>query len=389
MPPTRRQAIAQFSAFLAASPLARGQQPPPALADRAPSLEEVTSIFDFEPIARQKVPRAAYDYVVGGIDGEFSIRRNRKAFDYVSIVPSPLTAVTKPDTGIELFGIRMPYPILVAPTGSQGRMHPEGELAMHQGATAAEALMIVSSASSFPIEKIAPAAKGPLWFQLYATDTPEGTQERVERAQDAGCRAVCLTADTQYYSHRERLLHDRNLGENPPAQRSARARRGAPPNPYRISPQTPDLDWNMLKTLRKYTKVPLLLKGVMTAEDAKMAAELGFDGLVVSNHGARYLDYVDATIEVLPEVVDAVRGRIPVLVDGGFRRGSDVFKALAIGAKAVCLGRATVWGLGAFGAPGAERAIRMVQSELELAMIAAGRTSLKSIDRSAVRYEFP
>ena len=144
-----------------------------------------------------------------------------------------------------------------------------------------------------------------------------------------------------------------------------------------------------LKTLRKYTKVPLLLKGVMTAEDAKMAAELGFDGLVVSNHGARYLDYVDATIEVLPEVVDAVRGRIPVLVDGGFRRGSDVFKALAIGAKAVCLGRATVWGLGAFGAPGAERAIRMVQSELELAMIAAGRTSLKSIDRSAVRYEFP
>ncbi|MBI3778367.1 MAG: alpha-hydroxy-acid oxidizing protein [Gammaproteobacteria bacterium] len=300
------------------------------------------------------------------------------------------------NTSTEVLGTRMDYPIMVAPTAGHGQLHPEGELATHRGATAASKTpMIVSINMSFRIDKIAAAAEGPLWFQLYARDTAEANRELVEKAQAAGCRAVVLTVDVQYYSHRERVLHDRNLSGPTAATAGSRARaRGArspgpPPNPYGVGGQTPYLEWGILEQLRAFTKVPLLLKGILTAEDARLAVERGVDGIIISNHGGRYLEYAPSTLEVLPEIVDAVEGRIPVLIDGGFRRGTDILKALALGAKAVGLGRVPRWGLAAYGAPGVQRVLEILQAELVLAMAQAGRSTLNVINRTAVRTDFP
>jgi isopentenyl diphosphate isomerase/L-lactate dehydrogenase-like FMN-dependent dehydrogenase len=264
-------------------------------------------------------------------------------------------------------------------------------MATHRGATAASSTpMIVSVNASFPIDKIAEAAKGPLWFQLYARDTADGNRELIERAVGAGCKAVVLTVDVQTLSHRERALHNRNLTRSVVTRRP-RAREEAAETPftrYKISPQTPYVDWGIIEQLRGFTKVPLLAKGILTGEDAQLAVERGLDGIVVSNHGARYLDYAPSTLEVLPEVIDAAAGRVPVLIDSGFRRGSDIVKALALGAKAVCVGRAPRWGLGAFGAPGVQRVLEILQSEVVLTMGQIGRSKLASLDRSAVKTDF-
>lgn len=388
---TRRAAFSRLGAFLAASPLLRPQQAPPAFGDRFPALDEIGSVLDFERVARAKITQTAYDYIVGGVDGEFTLRRNRQAFDWATLVPRAVADAGSIDFSTEILGQKLDSPILIAPTAAHEQLHPQGELATHQGATEAKTLMVVSSNASYPIDKIAAAAKGPLWFQLYARETPEGTRERVERAQEAGCRAVCFTVDVQYHSHRERLLHGRHLSMPVPGMTRTRSRRGPEPPPprYRLSAQTPGISWTTIKELRAYTIVPLLLKGILTAEDAAMAIELGADGIVVSNHGGRYLDYAPATFEVLPEIADAVRGRIPVLMDGGVRRGTDVLKALALGARGVLVGRAPLWGLGAFGAVGVQRVLEMLQAELALAMADTGRQNIASIDRTAVSVEFP
>jgi isopentenyl diphosphate isomerase/L-lactate dehydrogenase-like FMN-dependent dehydrogenase len=284
----------------------------------------------------------------------------------------------------------MDYPLMIAPTAGHEQLHAEGELATHRGATsAAKTPMIVSINASYPIDKIAAAADGPLWFQLYARSTADANRELVERAVGAGCRAVVLTVDVQILSHRERLLRNRNLSRAP---RRPLARPGAQTSPltaYRIGGQTPYLDWSIIEQLRGITKVPLLLKGILTAEDARLAVERGVEGIVVSNHGGRYLDYAPSTLEVLPEIADAVAGRIPVLIDSGFRRGSDVAKALALGAKAVCLGRVPRWGLGAYGAPGVQRVLEILQRELVMTMTQIGRPTLASLDRTAVRLDLP
>jgi 4-hydroxymandelate oxidase len=355
-------------------------------------MDELLTAFDFEPVAYAKVPRQAYDYTALGVEGEFTLRRNREAFDWVDIVPRAVVDVSAVNTSTEILGIKMDYPIMIAPTAGHAQLHPEGELATHKGATAAKTPMIVSTVASFPIDKIAEAAEGPLWFQLYAADNEEGNQELIGRAVAAGCRAIALTVDVQYTSHRERLLHNRHLGSLPAAATtSTRRRRGAanqPPHPYYINGQTPYLSWELVDQLRGMAKAPFLLKGILTAEDAVMAVERGVDAIVVSNHGGRYLDYAPSSLEVLPEICDAVKGRIPVLVDSGFRRGSDIFKALALGAKAVCLGRVPRWGLGAYGAPGVQRVLEILQAELMLTMAHAGRPTLASIDRTAVRTRF-
>ena len=385
---SRRRALRGIAGFLAASPL-RAQQDPFRDHSRAPGLDEMLSAFDFEPVAYAKVPRAAYDYTALGVEGEFTLRRNREAFEWVDIVPRAVADVSRIATSTEILGLKMDFPILIAPTAGHAQLHPDGELATHRGATAARTPLIVSTVASFPIDKIAAAAGGPLWFQLYASESEDRNRELVENAQAAGCRAIALTVDVQYTSHRERMLHDRNLAAAPPTIRSSQ-RRGAqpPPNPYGINGQTPFLDWGILDQLRKFAKVPLLLKGILTAEDAKLAVERGLHGIIVSNHGGRYLDYAPSTLEVLPEIVDAVKGRIPVLIDSGFRRGSDIFKALALGANAVCLGRVPRWGLAAYGAPGVQRVLEILQAELVTAMAQAGRPTLASIDRSAVRTRF-
>ncbi len=392
---TRRSALRRLAAFLAGSPLLRGQQDPFRDHSRVPAMDELLTTLDFEPVAYAKIPRDAYDYMALGAESEVTLRRNRQAFDWVSFVPKGVADVSSVTPAAELLGVRMAFPIFVSPTATQGQLHPQGEMAMHQGATAASGtLMMISVNASFPIEKIAAAAAGPVWYQLYARATVDENRELLERAQQAGCRAVAITADEPVGSYREPTLHDRHMSEGPGLGRGrATATRNrqvpAPQNAkYGVSGGQPWLDWKLMDAIRPFIKVPLLAKGILTAESARACVAHGLDGIIVSNHGGRALDYSPSTLEALPEVVDAVQGRIPVLMDGGVRRGSDVLKALALGAKAVGLGRAPRWGLAGYGPAGTQRVLEIVQGELVLAMADTGRPRLDSIDRTLVKIDF-
>ncbi len=382
---TRRDALQGLALFLAQSPLWSAQQSE-GTADALPTLEEMINVFDFDPVCKAKTPKAAYEYVSGGGWDEFTLHRNREAFRKITFRPRFLREVDQLDLSFTLFGKQLSAPIFVAPTGSHAVVHPDGELATARAAGGADTLMVVSSSSSYPIEKIAAVATGPLWFQLYAAADIAGTRERVLRALDAGCQAVCFTVDAPYVAPRERDF--RNRLERSNTQRPARSRRGEEkvPTQYGLEPRlTAFLNWDFVDQLRGWVKTPLLIKGILTSEDALLAAEHGADGVVVSNHGGRYLDGDPATIEVLPEIVDALGGRIPALVDSGFRRGTDILKALAIGARAVLVGRAPLWGLGAFGEPGARRVLEILRKELAWAMALSGRANIAAIDRSLIR----
>ena len=404
---TRRSALLGMSSFFAASPILRGQQDPFRDSSRVPGMNELLNAFDFEAAAYAKLPRDAYDYTALGVQGEFTLRRNRQAFDWVELLPKGVVDVSSVKTATEVLGTKMAFPIMVAPTASHLSLHPEGELGTHQGATAASNTpYIISNNASFPIDKIAQAANGPIWFQLYHKETVEDNQEYIERAQDCGCRAVVVTNDgngagTSRTGPRERDMHDRNLNSRRMEQDSGnggrpvlgastgRTRRQGAPSKYGLTGGGRSLDWKLMDGIHSVTKVPILTKGILTGEDAKACVEHGLDGIIVSNHGGRAMDYGPSTLEVLAEVVDAVQGRIPVLIDSGFRRGSDILKALALGAKAVCLGRVPRWGLAAYGPVGSQRILEIMQAELVMAMAATGRPSLESINRTLVRTDFP
>jgi len=375
---TRREAARNLSLFLAGSPLLHAQEPA--------RPDDLINVFDFDPLCKARVPTAAYDYVSGGAWDEWTLRRNREGFGRITFRPRFLVEVDKLDLTTTLFGQKLAMPILVAPTGTHGLFHPEGELATARGAGAAGAAMVVSTSSTFPIDKIAAAAAGPLWFQLYTGPDLDGTREKVETAVSAGCRAVCLTVDAPYHAPRERDI--RNQLERLPERKSRRVREPEAPNPFNLPLRFQStLNWKFLTELAGYAKVPVLVKGVLTAEDTRLAIEHGAAGIIVSNHGGRYLDGDPSTIEVLPEIIDAAGGKIPILIDGGFRRGTDVLKALAIGAKAVLVGRPPLWGLGAFGEPGVRRVMEILKRELAWAMGLAGRPTIASIDRSLVRID--
>jgi isopentenyl diphosphate isomerase/L-lactate dehydrogenase-like FMN-dependent dehydrogenase len=380
----RRNAFRALAGFLAGSPLLRSQQDPFRDHSRVPGLNELITAFDFEPVAYAKVPRYNYDYTAYGTDSEFTLRRNREAFDWVELIPNRVLDVSPIQTATEILGTKMDYPIIVSPSAGHTMLHPDGELATYQGATAASNTpYIVSNASSFPFEKIAPAAKGPLWFQLYMKPELDDNRELLDRVQAAGAQAVVVTLDQQTAEH-DRILHDRNLTTRTPA-----TRRTPPRNPYRLPEYRLFYTWKLLEQIRRVVKVPMLAKGILTAEDAKQCLECGLDGVYVSNHGGRSLDYSPATLEVLPEIVDAVGGKVPVIFDSGVRRGTDALKALALGARAVCLGRVPRWGLGAYGAPGVQRILEILQAELVQGMAYTGRPNLASVDRTIVRTDFP
>lgn len=387
----RREAFLALCGFLAGSPLARGQQDTFRDHSRVPGIDELITAFDFEPVAYAKIPRDAFDYTAQGVDSEFTLRRNREAFEWVKIVPKSIVDVASVQTETEILGTKLAFPIMIAPTAGQGQLHPQGEVAMIQGAGAASATpMIVSNNSSTPLDKIAAAAKCPMWFQLYPRQQVDASRELVEGAQAAGARAIVVTVDQQA-SYYERQLHNRRLASVSSAARrtSTRGQPTGQSNPYRILDTRLWYDWTLIDQIRPFVKVPLLIKGVLTAEDAKACVEHGVDGIVVSNHGGRSLDYGPSTLEALPEITSVVKGRVPVLIDSGFRRGSDIFKALALGATAVCVGRVSRWGLAAYGAPGAQRVLEILQNELTMTMAQAGRPTLKSIDQNAVRTDFP
>tara|TARA_B100001123_G_scaffold53926_1_gene56832 strand:+ start:9449 stop:10639 length:1191 start_codon:yes stop_codon:yes gene_type:complete len=386
-PVSRREALLGLASFLAASPLLRAQQDPSPLSlhHRVPGFSEMLTPWDFEPVFRANVPRAVYDYTAHGTDSEFTLRRNRDAFDWVKLKERRSISKNSINTSLTLFGNALSTPLMLAPTARQRPLHSDGELAMYEAATRANQTMIVSHASSFPFDRIAKASHGPLWFQFYPRPDRVLSEQILADVQTAGASAVVVTIDQQASSY-ERALHNRHLGGAP---RSAQ-----PPslneadNPYGVRSGRLWYDWQYLDDIRPMISVPVLAKGILTAEGARRCLDIGFDGIVVSNHGGRALDYGPSTLEVLQEVVAGVGGRVPVLIDSGFRRGTDVVKALALGATAVCLGRVPRWGLGAFGVDGAHRVLDILQTELIQTMSTIGCRTLDEIDDTVVTTKF-
>jgi len=405
---SRRKALAALAGVVAGVPLfgsrAVAQLDPRPLKDhkRLPGLDEIVGAYDFEPLMFANVPQSIYDYTAHGDGSEFTLRRNRQAFEWVDLIAGNAVDASRVDLSCEILGTRMKYPIIVAPSATQVPLHPDGEGGMHQAATqAANTPMILSQNTSMSVARVAAAAKGPLWWQFYPTPNLEATKEILDTALNAGCTAVVVTVDQQA-SFYERTQQDRNLGGRGAGQggRGAGGQGGrggttgasstpaAGPARYRIQAGRLWYTWQYLDEVRRMLKVPLLVKGILTAEDAMLCIEHGADGIIVSNHGGRSMDYGPSTLEVLPEIVAAVNRRVPVLTDSGYRSGTDILKALALGADAVLLGRTTRWALGAFGAPGVQRLLEIVQRELIEATAAAGRSTRASIDTSLVRTRF-
>lgn len=353
---------------------------------------EALNVFDFEPVARQTLPPAHFGYLATGVDDDATLRANREGFSRFQIRTRRLVDVSKVDTSTELFGTTWKTPIVLAPVAAQKAFHPDGEVAAARAAGAKGHLLILSTATTVSVEEVTSARGGPVWYQLYPTDTWRITQALVKRAETAGCPVLVLTVDlpagrnTETQSRFAKEDTRRCSSCHQPSWQGylRRKRMFDGLDLTGVSLFSPGLTWDFVRRLKDTTKMKLVLKGLETREDAELAAQYGVDGIIVSNHGGRAQESGRATIECLSEVVDAVRGKMPVLVDGGFRRGTDIFKALALGAKAVCIGRPYGWGLAAFGQPGVEKVLELLTRELELMMRHAGVTSLAKLTRSFV-----
>jgi (S)-2-hydroxy-acid oxidase len=393
--PSRRNALARVAGLLAASPIAAAvaQSDPRPLSEhrRALSLAEMQTSFDFEPVFFGNVLLPVYDYTAHGDGSEFTLRRNRQAFDWVDIVPTRAAIPeSQVDLSSELLGLKMKFPIIVAPSSGQGALHPDAEIGMFKAATAASnTLMMLSAGSSVPVTQVATAAPGgTLWAQHYPIESLTITQRAMDTYQNAGCNGIIVTVDQQA-SYYERDLQDRHLGGRAGGARAvggATAPTGSAR--YRIGGGRLWYTWQYIDDVRKMVKGKLLIKGILDPQDAKLAIEHGVDAIIVSNHGGRSMDYGPSTLEVLPEIVAAVNGRIPVLFDSGVRRGADIFKALALGANGVMLGRTARWGLAAFGTAGAQRLIEILQQELVQVAAAVGCAKLSDINKTTVKPTF-
>jgi 4-hydroxymandelate oxidase len=339
----------------------------------------------------------AWDYVTGAAADELTVKSNREAYQKIRLKPNVLVDVSALDTRVTLFGKQHAFPILLAPTSYHKLAHPEGELATARGAGAADTTMVVSSFATTTIEDIAGVAKGPLWFQLYVQHDHGFTRDLVQRAEAAGCQALCVTVDTPVGGARNR---EQRASFTLPQGLDQANLRGLKIDGVKMSDRTlshrpsehsifsavldPSLTWKDIEWIRSYAKIPVLLKGVLNPEDADRAVKSGASGLIVSNHGGRNLDTVPATAEALPLVVEKVTGRVPVLVDGGIRRGTDVLKAMALGANAVLIGRPYLYALSVAGDAGVAKVLEILQSEFQMAMALTGRPNIKSIDRSVL-----
>jgi 4-hydroxymandelate oxidase len=400
---TRREALASLLSAAVASPVLgrpprersgaarQTAQPAPAAppADRAAPL---VSVGDYEATAKTRMSRMAYEYVAGGAGDEITLRANREAFDRLRLHPRVLVDVSQLDTRVRLFDQELPFPILLAPTAYHRLVHPEGELATVRGAANAGATLVVSSFATTSVEDMSRAAKGPLWFQVYVNKDRGFTRELVQRAERSGCRVLCVTVDSPVVGARNREARA-GFALPPGIERSNLKGLGSNvagashrPGEREIYSAVldPRLTWKEIEWLRSFATVPVLIKGVLSPDDAAKAADAGLAGVMVSNHGARNLDTVPATIEALPRIADAVKGRLPLLIDGGIRRGTDVLKALALGASAVLVGRPYLYGLGTSGAEGVTRVVGILRTELEMAMALTGRRTLAEIDRSVL-----
>ncbi|MEO7772918.1 MAG: alpha-hydroxy acid oxidase [Gemmatimonadaceae bacterium] len=351
--------------------------------------QPLASLGDFERAAHAVMTPMAYDYISGGAGDEVTLGWNQSAYSDIKLRSRILVDVSHIDTSVTIFGQKLAHPIVLSPTAYHKLVHPEGEVATARGAGAANAALVVSSFATTSIEDIARAATGPLWLQLYAQPDRGFTKAWVERAEAAGCKAICLTVDTPVLGARNRetrigfKLPDGVTRVNLEALGKTEAQASHRPTEGQIysSVLDPRLTWKEVSWLRGFAKVPVLLKGVLDPDDAKHAVDAGVSGLIVSNHGARNLDTVPATITALPRVAEAVAGRVPIMMDGGIRRGTDVLKALALGATVVGIGRPYLYGLAVDGSNGVKHVVDILRTELEMAMALTGRTSIKAIDR--------
>jgi len=348
------------------------------------------NIYEYEALAKERLPQAEYDFIAGGATDELTLRRTRAVFDAIMLRPRMLVDISQPDLSTTVLGQPIPFPILVDPAGGHGRAHADGELATVRAAGAMGTVMLLSSGSTYRLEEVAQAATGTIWFQQYLYKDQGLTQRMAHRAQEAGYSALCLTLDSTVRAKRERNIRNNYsspsspnyAGLEVPGEYSWGLSSDAPRGVNQLIDRAatwPYIDW-----LADHTPLPLVVKGIMTAEDARLCAEHGVKGIIVSNHGARQLDTTFASIEVLPEVVEAVEGRCEVYLDGGIRRGTDILKALALGARAVLIGRPLFWGLAVDGEAGVRAILQILRDELEMAMGMCGRPTIASLDRSVL-----
>jgi 4-hydroxymandelate oxidase len=356
--------------------------------------ERAIDVFDFEAVARAKLSEPHWTFLSMGVQHEVTLRRNRSAFDEVALRPRRLVDTRELHTSLELFGQKLASPILLAPCGSQQAFHPEGERAVARAARKGDRVQVLSTGSSTPLDEVVEARGGPVWFQLYTPRVMPFTRGMLKRAEDAGCPVVVLTVDQfGVGQNRDRMRRFRRR-ENPQCQAchdslvedvffGVTGALGV--DPMEALSDLMTLDWGFVDRIRDVTDRKLVVKGILTAEDAALCVEHGADGIVVSNHGGRAEDSGLSSIEVLPEIVRAVAGRVPILIDSGFRRGTDLFKALAVGADAVLVGRPYLWGLASFGQEGVEAVLELLDRELREIMVEMGTPGLDAITRDHVR----
>jgi 4-hydroxymandelate oxidase len=396
MKTTRRQAIVGLgSAAMAAAVLPGSsaaaeslQKPKSPVKDTA--LADAVALPDFEAVAEERMTHNAWEYINSGAADQITLRWNREALDKLRLNPRVLRDVAKVDTRVKVLGHELAYPILLAPTALHKLAHPEGERATARGAGRAETLMTLSTMASMSLEDVAKAATGPLWFQLYVQKDKGFTENLVARAVASGYKALVVTVDTPVEGARNR--QERAKFHLPPGVELANLKGLKVERDERLDTERKvfenilphKLTWKDIEWLQSVSKVPVLLKGILNAEDADIAARSGVAGIVVSNHGARNLDTVPATIDALPRVTDKVAGRMLVLMDGGVRRGTDVLKALALGANAVLVGRPIFYGLATGGAEGVTKMLNILRKELEMAMALCGIDRVEKIDRSVL-----
>ena len=388
-----------FTRLLHASdgPRARFDDSALQLAQQIRTAGEALNVFDFEPVAKQNIPVAHWGYLATGTDDDATIQANRQGFDRWAMRPRRLVDVSRLETSVSWFGTRYPTPIVVNPVGSQKAFHPLGEIAVARAAKAKDHLMVLSTVATTSIEDAIEARDGPVWFQLYHQQDWAITRQMVKRMEKAGAPAIVFTVDLLGGSNRETMIREArkdtrtctkcHLGGAPLPGVSGRVddrdnRRKPNLVGYQKLTPIPEVGtptWEFVDRLKQSTNMKVLIKGIVTSEDADLAVQHGVDGLFVSNHGGRAENSHRATITSLPDVVQGTQARIPVICDGGFRRGTDVFKAMALGATSVGIGRPYIWGLGAFGQEGVEAVLGLLRKEFEVAMKQSGTTSLSAI----------
>jgi isopentenyl diphosphate isomerase/L-lactate dehydrogenase-like FMN-dependent dehydrogenase len=389
VPSVRSSDRRRFLQFLAASPLLAGgvwSQSAPAL----DPVSDVLSLMDFEEMARKALPPAHWGYMASGVDDDRTISANREGFTRFKLRPRRLVDVSRLDLRTEVFGVSWNTPLFLCPIGGQRMFHRDGEAAVARAAGAKNTLQILSTATSVPLEEVVAARGSAPWYQLYMPAKWDGTERLVRRVEAAGCPVIVWTID---------LLGGRNMETAERARRTdarsctachstARGGRSVDALPMFSGIEGGMLSssaaWEYVGRMKKLTTLKLVLKGIETREDARLAREHGADGIIVSNHGGRALETGRSTIEALVEVIEGAGGQMPVLVDGGFRRGTDVFKALALGARAVGIGRPYVWALSAFGQQGVERVLDILRAELQLTMRQCGTPTIRHITKQFV-----